>query len=116
MCKQGEIYTLEVPYTEGNYRESRPVIIVSKNSLIKGRKDILVAAISKTNRALKDENSVEIYNEQFFGGELKHSPSAIQSPHLVNTHKMWLEHYVGEVDDEKLAEVLSKIRNIFITE
>ena len=116
MCKQGQIYTLPVEYTDQPYTETRPVLIISKNSLIKGRKDILVATISKTMRALRDENSIAIENNQITGDGLEYSPSAIQAAKIVNTHKMWLDKYVGEVDKEILESVLEKVRSIFVTE
>jgi len=107
---------MRVNFTNQSSGKSRPVLVVSKDSLNKGNQDVVVAPISKTRRALNDEHSIKIENEQLDGPGLKVSPSAIQTGKVFITHKMWFDDYVGQIAKEKLAETLEKIRDVFVIE
>jgi mRNA interferase MazF len=96
---RGEVrlYTFKPP------DKRRPVVILSRQEVIGLLRTVMVAPVTSTVRGAPSEVMVGI--EEGLKG-----PSAINLDHVQTVEQRLLEHYVGTLAPEKMAEVCQALR------
>ncbi len=95
---RGEIWLLDLPRPD----KRRPVLILSRPSLIRLLHTVTVAAVTSTLRGASTE--VEIGVEE----GLKH-PSCVNLCNVFTVHQRALKQFVGSVGREKMAQVCESL-------
>ncbi|MEK6817467.1 MAG: type II toxin-antitoxin system PemK/MazF family toxin [Nanoarchaeota archaeon] len=102
----GDIIVVSFPFSDLSLTRKRPALVLSD---IEGD-DIVICEI--TSRMRKDNYFVSLENKDLEFGELK-TKSIIRPNRLLTIHKNKVNYKFGKIKDQKLKEVIEKIKIIF---
>ncbi|MCF8567671.1 type II toxin-antitoxin system PemK/MazF family toxin [Alicyclobacillus tolerans] len=105
--KQGEVYLADVYFSATNQYKRRPVIIVSNERAI-DLVDVMTAPV--TSQRARNEFDVDI--EKWREAGLAY-PSIARTAKLLTIDQSKLLRKLGDLDDNDLANVLEKCRQLF---
>lgn len=108
---QGDFLLADIYYTDLSGSKTRPVIIVSKNSMNKGE-DFLVAKVTSN---LKPHYSTVFIDNNKVDFNLNKN-SEVRCGEIMTLHKTFIIKRLGRIRDKGLKAVLEKVQDSFIKE
>tara|TARA_Y100000034_G_C6705377_1_gene311322 strand:- start:328 stop:702 length:375 start_codon:yes stop_codon:yes gene_type:complete len=107
--RQGDLVIAQIYYSNLEYKEKRPAIVVSNNNFNSSNQNVILVPLTKSIRG--EDSSLIISTGDLSFGRLK-NVSVIRIDKIVGLHKDIVERVVGRMKDSVLEAILNKTRKI----
>ncbi|MCD6434449.1 MAG: type II toxin-antitoxin system PemK/MazF family toxin [Candidatus Diapherotrites archaeon] len=109
--KQGDIVTIELPFSDYSSSKLRPVLIISCDSFNISSNDVIVAKI--TGSKVGSRFAIRITNANLSFGRLKKT-SYIDISFLFTVEKELIKKKIARINNSTLQKVKTKLEQLFI--
>lgn len=108
--EQGDIIVADIIFSEQVGVKRRPALVISNSQFNRASEDIIVLKITSANK--KTDFDIPLTNKDLVEGELN-LDSVIMVDFPVTVYKGSISQHASRISKQKLAEVKTKIRELY---